>query len=171
MLSSRLPRLNAIRPFGPGAFAWAGDAGRAMPAHTTMAVSHLVRRLNGGSFQLTRVGRDPGLSVLARTLTPLRWTLVLAREQLGSVGGSKHPRWLQAVIVAGHSSHPAERCTAPGPAMLTAAQGASDPNIDAGHSVCPGDLCDDQAHASNRAHRRRPCRLPSLRSGVAPGRG
>jgi CheY-like chemotaxis protein len=28
--------------------------------------------------------------------------------------------------------------------MLTAAQGASDPNIDAGHSVCPGDLCDDQ---------------------------
>ena len=48
-------------------FAWAGNTGIAMPAHSTMAVSHFIRCLTGDSFQFARVGRDPGLSVLART--------------------------------------------------------------------------------------------------------
>jgi DNA-binding NarL/FixJ family response regulator len=43
--------------------------------------------------------------------------------------------------------------------------------IGAGHSVCPDGLWDDRRHASNRAHRRRPCRLPSLRPGVAQAEG
>src|SRR6266508_727837 len=43
--------------------------------------------------------------------------------------------------------------------------------IGAGHSVCPSGMWNDRRYASNRAHRRRPCRLPSLRSGAAAGRG
>src|SRR5215213_7073224 len=114
---------------------------------------------HGGSFQFARVGRNPGSSVLTRTLTPLRWTLVLARGQLGSICGPKHPRWLQALVVAGHSSHPAERCTVPGLAMLSAPEELPIATIGAGHSVCPGGLWD----APGRRH-------PSWRPGALSAR-
>ena len=65
------------------------------------------------------MGRD-----LARRSLPVPHPLLLsaglAPEQLGSVSGPKHPRWLQDRVVAGHSSRPVEPWASPGPATLNA---------------------------------------------------
>src|SRR4029450_1051052 len=75
-----------ILPFGPETFAWASDAGIAMPAQSAMAVSHLVRCLMGCSFQVARVSRILAPQSLP-VPHPLPLSTDLAREQLGSVCG------------------------------------------------------------------------------------
>jgi hypothetical protein len=59
--------------------------------------------------RLLPVGQG-GPGILARRSLPVRHPfrcpLAWPDEQLGSICGPQHPRWLQEVVVAGHSSRP-----------------------------------------------------------------